>query len=52
MAQGYISLQETGTKRIFPRPALRSGSQLPPANHTEKAGKQGTGTRTRPVVSV
>lgn len=51
MARSSISLQGTGTERIFRRPALRSANRLPPASHTEKAGKQGTGTRTRPAVS-
>ena len=51
MARGSISLQGTGTERIFRRPALRSASQPPPASHTEKAGKQGRGTQTRPEVS-
>ena len=51
MARGSISLQGTGTERIFLRPALRSASQPPPASHTEKAGKQGRGTQTRPAVS-
>lgn len=52
MARGSISLQGTGTERISRRPALRSANRPPPASHTEKAGKQGTGTRTRPAVSV
>lgn len=52
MSQGYISLQGTGTRQIFPRPAPRSESQPPPESHTEKAGKKRTGTQTRPAVSV
>ena len=52
MARGPISLQGTGTEQISRRPALRSANRLPPASHTEKAGKRGTGTQTRPAVSV
>ena len=51
MARGPISLQGTGTERISRRPALRSVSQPPPVSHTEKAGRRGTGTQTRPAVS-
>lgn len=51
MARSSISLQGTGTEQISRRPALRSANRPPPASHTEKAGKRGTGTQTRPAVS-
>lgn len=42
-----FSLQETCTEQICRHPAPKSVSRLPPASHTGKAEKQGTGTRPR-----